>query len=71
MLLHQASVIVGFINRICKVKAQEFQKYVKDANNHWLINFKKFVHVKISFHWTYGHVAELIAKNDGYTLAEV
>ena len=32
---------------------------------------KKFVHVKSSLYWTFGHIAELIAKNDGYTLAEV
>ena len=29
------------------------------------------MHIKSSLHWTLGHVAELIAKNDGYTLAEV
>ena len=31
---------------------------------------KKFVHIKSSLHWTLGHVAELIAGNGGYTLAE-
>ena len=38
---------------------------------YWIDNFKKFVHIKNSLHWTLGHVAELIAKNQGYTLAEI
>ena len=58
-------------NRIVKIKVQEFQKYVKDSCNHWLIHFKKFVHVKSSLHWTFGHIDELIAKNNGYILAKV
>ena len=71
MMLDQASVIIGVTNRIGKIKVQAFQKYVKDAYVHWLYNFKKFVHIKSSLHWTLGHVAELIAKNEGYTLAGV
>ena len=31
----------------------------------------KFVHIKNSIHWTMAHVSELIAMNEGYTLAEV
>ena len=70
-MLDQANVIIGVTNRIGKIKVQAFQKYVKDAYVHWLYNFKKFVHIKSSLHWTLGHVAELIAKNGGYTLAGV
>ena len=70
-MLDQANVIIGVTNRIGKIKVQAFQKYVKDAYVHWLHNFKKFVHIKSSLHWTLGHVAELIAKNGGYTLAGV
>ena len=70
-LLDQASVIIGVTNRIGKVKVQEFQQYVKNAHNHWRNNFKKFVHIKSSIHWTMAHVSELIARNEGYTLAEV
>ena len=69
-LLDQASVIIWVTNRIGKVKVQEFQKYVHNAYMHWLDNFKKFVHIKNSLHWTLAHAAELIAKNNGYTLAE-
>ena len=36
-----------------------------------IYNFKKFVHIKSSLHWTLGHVAQLIALNEGYTLAGV
>ena len=71
MMLDQANVIIGVTNRIGKIKVQAFQKYVKDAYRDWLHNFKKFAHMKSSLHWTLGHVAELIAKNEGYTLAEV
>ena len=71
MMLDQASVIIGVTNRIGKIKVQDFQEYVKNAYMHWLYNFKKFVHIKSSLHWTLGHVAQLIAKNEGYTLAGV
>ena len=70
-LLDQASVIIGVTNRIGQVKVQEFQQYVKNAHNHWRNNFKKFVHIKNSIHWTMAHVSELITGNEGYTLAEV
>ena len=69
-LLDQASVIIGVTNRIGKIKVQEFKNYVHSAYMHWLDNFKKFVHIKNSLHWTLAHVAELIARNNGYTLAE-
>ena len=67
-MLNQASVIIGVTNRIGKIKVQAFQKYVKNAYMHWMYNFHKFVHMKSSLHWTLGHVAELIAKNEGYIL---
>ena len=69
-LLDQASVIIGVTNRIGKIHVPEFQKYVKNAYKHWIHAFNKFVHIKSSLHWTLGHVAELIARNGGYTLAE-
>ena len=70
-MLDQASVIIGVRNRIGLVYVDRFKEYVEKAYKHWLHSFKKFVHIKSSLHWTLGHVAELIAKNDGYTLAEV
>ena len=70
-MLDQASVIIGVTNGIGKIKVQDFQDYVKNANMHWLYNFKKFVHIKSSLHLTLGHVAQLIARNEGYTLAGV
>ena len=70
-MLEQANVIIGVTNRIGKIKVQAFQKYVKTAYRDWLRNFKKFVHIKSSLHWTLAHVADLIAMNDGYTLAEI
>ena len=69
--LEQASVIIGVTNRIGKINVQEFQKYVHNSHMHWIESFKKFVHIKSSLHWTLGHIAELIAKNQAYTLAEV
>ena len=69
--LDQASVIIGVINRIGKINVQEFQKYVHRSYIHWIDSFKKCVHIKSTLHWTLGHIAELIAKNQGYTLAEV
>ena len=53
------------------LQVQEFEKCVKNAYMHWLQNFKKFVHIKSSLHLTLGHVAQLIARNEGYTLAGV
>ena len=44
---------------------------MKNAYSHWIQAFKRFVHIKSSLHWTLGHVAQLIAGNDGYTMAEV
>ena len=69
--LDQASVIIGVTNRIGKINVQESQKYVHNSHRHWIDSFKKFVHLKSSIHWTMAHIAELIAKNQGYTLAEV
>ena len=68
-LLDQASVIIRVTNKIGKIKVQEFQEYVHSAYMHWLANFKKFVHIKNSIHWTLGQISEIIARNNGYTLA--
>lgn len=71
LLLDQARVIIGVTNKIGKIRVQAFEKYVKNAYSHWVQAFKRFVHIKSSLHWTLGHVAQLIAGNDGYTMAEV
>ena len=70
MLLDQALIIVGVTNRIGKIRVQSFANYVKDAYKHWINQFGKFVHIKSSLHWTMGHIAQLIANNEAYTLAE-
>ena len=71
LLLDQARVIIGVTNKIGKIRVQEFEKYVKNAYSHWIKAFKRFVHIKSSLHWTLGHIAQLIAGNDGYTMAGV
>ena len=50
MMLDQASVIIGVTNRIGKIKVQDFQDYVKNANMHWLYNHPSFLRgVKFNF----------------------
>ena len=70
LLLDQARVIIGVTNKIGKIRVQDFERYVKTSYSHWITAFKKFEHIKSSLHWTLGHVAQLIAGNDGYTMAE-
>ena len=69
-LLDQALVIIGVTNSIGQINVEDFGAYVKSALCDWIKNFGKFVHIKSSLHWTMSHVAELITKNDGYTLAD-
>ena len=69
-MLDQALTIIGVTNRIGKIRVNDFATFVKDAYFHWINQFRKFVHIKSSLHWTMGHIAELIAKNEAYTLAE-
>ena len=64
-------IFFEFPAKMAFLQVQEFEKYVKNAYMHWLQNFKKFVHIKSSLHLTLGHVAQLIARNEGYTLAGV
>ena len=70
LLLDQALIIIGVTNRIGKIRVQSFANYVEDAYKHWINQFGKFVHIKSSLHWTMGHIAQLIANNEAYTLAE-
>ena len=60
-LLDQAHVIISVTNKISKIHVQKFERYVKNAYNHWSKAFKKFVHIKASNHWTLSHGATLIA----------
>ena len=71
LMLTQAHIIIGVTNCIGRINVPKFQKYVQDAHEHWLNSFKKFTHIKSSVHWNLAHCADLIAQNDGYTLAEV
>ena len=70
LMLDEALIIIGVSNKIGKIRVQNFADYMKEAYSHWINQFGKFVHLNSSIHWTMGHMAELIAKNQGYTLAE-
>ena len=58
-------------NCIGQIKVVKFALFVKDAYKHYSKYFSKYKTFKPSLHWTFAHVAELIRKNHGYSLAEI
>ena len=64
-------VICNVTNSIGKIKVKKLDEFVKNAYEHWITSFGKFRTLKSSLHWTLGHVTQLIAMNNGYSLAEI
>ena len=71
LFLKQANIILSVTNTIGKVKVGKFREFVKNSYIHWITAFGKWRCLKKSIHWTLAHVAELIEKNDSYSLAEI
>ena len=56
--------------KIGRIHVQKFADFVKDSYDLMINEFEKFVNIENSLHWSLSHVAELICKNDSYTLAD-
>ena len=70
LMLQQAYVITHVMNIIGLINISKFDSYVKSAFVHWIKSFGKWRSLKPSIHWTLGHLSQLIALNNGFSLAE-
>ena len=71
LLLHQAKVILSVTNSVGLIKVSKFSAFLKQSYQHWTESFKHLRRIKSSLHWTLAHLGELLAKNEGFSLAEV
>ena len=70
LMLQQAFVITHVMNTIGMIDVSKFDAYVKNAYVHWIKSFGKWRTLKSSIHWTLAHLCQLIALNNGFSLAE-
>ena len=68
--LQMSHVILSVTNSIGKVKCNDFKDYLKKFAIHWVKAFGKWRTLKNSLHWSLAHVGQLIAENEGYSMAE-
>ena len=53
------------------VDIRDYQFYINSIIQHWTESFKHLRRIKSSLHWSLAHLGELLAKNEGFSLAEV
>ena len=63
-------IILSVMNSIGIIKVNAFGQYLKQFYIHWVKSFGKVRTMKESLHWSLAHLQELIAKNEGYSMAE-